>query len=231
MRCQFCGWDNAEGKDHCEKCNKPLTTDSAAAPSAHDNAPGRKTERQQSASSFNPKATVRESALPTGAAPAAAQDVCPSCGFPLQEGECANCGYNAKPAAEAHQPAAETPKNQTMKTPANNLADVRKTVRPQRKGEKEKTFTLTPISEETGQPEGEAIAFEGNSVDLTRNNTAPRNSTITSHTQATLSWADGQWTIEDKSEYKTTFVQASGKTPLNKGTLILLGNQLFRFDG
>lgn len=230
MRCQFCGWDNAEGKDHCEKCNKPLTSDGAAAPSAHDNSLGRKTARQQSAPSFNPKATVRESALPMGAAPAAAHDLCPSCGFPLQEGECANCGYNANP-AKAQQPAPSAPKANADKAPAGNPADVRKTVRPQRKGEKEKTFTLTPISEETGQPEGEAIAFEGDSVDLTRNNTAPRNSTITSHTQATLSWADGQWTIEDKSELKTTFVQASGKTPLPKGALILLGNQLFRFDG
>ena len=25
MRCQFCGWDNPQGKETCEKCNKPLT--------------------------------------------------------------------------------------------------------------------------------------------------------------------------------------------------------------
>lgn len=36
MRCQFCGWDNPEGRTKCEKCNKPLSNGSnhnAAEPS------------------------------------------------------------------------------------------------------------------------------------------------------------------------------------------------------
>ena len=95
---------------------------------------------------------------------------------------------------------------------------------------KEQKFSLTPISEDTGLPEGDPIAFEGNCIDLSRNNTAPKNSTITSHTQATIAYHEGKWSIEDKSEYKTTFVQAFGKIEIQQGTLILLGNQLYRFD-
>lgn len=222
MRCQFCGWDNPEGKDHCEKCNKPLNNaeeDSSANNShaAHE----RLTERQKG-TSFNPKATVRENAVPGSAASAnASQQVCPECGFTLEDGECANCGYTSKKEEEPQK---------TQNAHQQEKVDVRKTVRPQRKGEKEQKFSLTPISEDTGMPEGEPIAFEGNTIDLTRNNTDPKNSTITSHTQATIAYHEGKWSIEDKSEYKTTFVQASDKIEIQQGTLILLGNQLYRFD-
>ena len=41
---------------------------------------------------------------------------------------------------------------------------------------------------------------------------------------------DGKWNIEDKSEYQTTFVQASSQIELKSGSLILLGNQLYRFE-
>lgn len=103
-------------------------------------------------------------------------------------------------------------------------------MRPQRKGEKEQRFTLTPISEETGQPEGGPIAYEGNEIMLNRDNTDPKNPTITSREQAMVSFKDGKWNIEDKSEYQTTFVQASSQIELKSGSLILLGNQLYRFD-
>ena len=37
MRCQFCGWDNPQGKETCEKCNKPLTGNvSTESQSAYD---------------------------------------------------------------------------------------------------------------------------------------------------------------------------------------------------
>ena len=109
----------------------------------------------------------------------------------------------------------------------NNLQELRNVSEGK---EKEQKFSLTPISEDTGLPEGEPIVFEGNTIDLTRNNTDPKNSTITSHTQATIAYHEGKWSIEDKSEYKTTFVQAENKIEILSGSLILLGNQLYRFD-
>ena len=104
------------------------------------------------------------------------------------------------------------------------------TLRPIRKGEKEGRFVLTPISEETGLPEGDPIIFEGNDVSLNRDNTAPKNHTITSQTQAVVRFENGKWSIIDKSEFKTTFVQAGDAIDLENGGLILLGNQLFKFD-
>lgn len=220
MRCQFCGWDNPEGKSNCEKCNKPLTGmangDSMDSGNAHE----RLTERRDTGS-FNPKATVREHAVSGNATVNESLEVCPECGFSMHDGECANCGYTSKK---------EEPRSSNPHVCHHERMDARKTVRPQRKGEKEQTFTLTPISEDTGLPDGEPIAFEGNTIDLNRNNTDPKNSTITSHTQATVAYEEGKWSIEDKSEYKTTFVQASEKIEIRPGMLILLGNQLYRFD-
>ena len=65
---------------------------------------------------------------------------------------------------------------------------------------------------------------------LNRDNTDPKNPTITSRQQAIISFRDGKWNIEDKSEYQTTFVQASSQIELKSGSLILLGNQLYRFE-
>ena len=99
-----------------------------------------------------------------------------------------------------------------------------------RKGAPEGSFVLTPISEQTGEPEGDGLSYEGNEVFLNRSNTDPKNATITSHTQATISFVDGQWQIADESEMKTTFVQAEAPIALQSGALILLGNQLYRFE-
>lgn len=220
MRCQFCGWDNPEGKDHCEKCNKPLE----GTRSADSNAKAQMIQIDGlTYASSNPKATMRENMMQAGQAVGQAAAVCPECGFTLRNGECANCGY----VSEGKQPSAQAVAEPSRPT---SRFDARKTMRPQRKGEKEQKFTLTPISEETGQPEGGPIAYEGNEIMLNRDNTDPKNPTITSRQQAMVSFKDGKWNIEDKSEYQTTFVQASSQIELKSGSLILLGNQLYRFD-
>lgn len=218
MRCQFCGWDNPQGKETCEKCNKPLTNEPSderrAEPAPASENHSRPTDRKASGT-FNAKATVREQ--PEGARPAVG--TCPDCGYTLEDGECPSCGYSIK-AKEPEKPAA------AGRVP--NAA--RKTTRPLRKGEKEAVFTLTPISEEDGKPEGSFLSYEGNEVTLNRDNTDPKNNTITSIEQAAVTFENGKWVIEDKSEYKTTFVQAARKTELRNGDLILLGNQLYRFE-
>jgi predicted component of type VI protein secretion system len=67
-------------------------------------------------------------------------------------------------------------------------------------------------------------------VILTRENTIPDNKTITSKEQAELSFKDGRWTIVDKSEQHTTFVLATREIELQNGDIVMLGNQLFRFN-
>ena len=71
--------------------------------------------------------------------------------------------------------------------------------------------------------------FEGSEVILTRDNTEPGNQSITSHEQAIITYVEGHWYIEDRSEQKTTFVQAAKKIELHDGDIILLGNRLFEF--
>ena len=121
---------------------------------------------------------------------------CPECGYPLEQGSCANCGYSAGRV----QPRAEH------------------------------AFVLTPLRGDTGEQSGNPKHFQGGSVILNRNNVAPKNPTVTSKEQALVAFADGVWTIQDKSEYNTTFVQAARPVPLRDGDLVLLGDQLYRFN-
>lgn len=217
MRCQFCGWDNPHGKETCEKCNKPLTSNAAEEVNpvvSDDTNHDRPTDRQV-AGVYNPKATIRE-ATDVRSVNKAEKNVCPECGYTLEGGECSACGYNVS----------ETPEPSPVKV----VNEVRKTMRPIRKSEKEGEFKLVPISEETGLQEGDELVYDGKEVILNRDNTAPENTTITSQEQACLSFENGKWCIEDRSEYKTTFVQASRKIELQQGDLILIGNQLYRFE-
>lgn len=217
MRCQFCGWDNPHGKETCEKCNKPLTsnvTEEVTPVASNDGNHDRPTDRQV-AVAFNPKATVRET-LDTGKVNHTEPNECPECGYSLENGECSFCGYKVT--------------DDSASAPVKIADEARKTIRPIRKGEKTGKFKLIPISEETGMPEGAELVYEGNEVIFNRDNTDPRNTTITSQEQACLSFENGKWCVEDRSEYKTTFVQASRKIELQKGDLILLGNQLYRFE-
>lgn len=218
MRCQFCGWDNPEGKDSCEKCNKPLAAHGQPVNNSHDYPHDRKTDRMASGTGFSPRATVRESSIGTNPTVNEHKGNCPKCGYPMEKGSCPACGYT-----EAGE------KNDDV-VHDTVLMDSRKTVRPHRKEEKEGAFTLTPISEDTGMPEGDSIKFEGNKVVINRDNTDPKNKTITSVAQATIVREEGKWSIADNSEYKTTFVQAANSIEIESGALILLGNQLYRFD-
>lgn len=70
---------------------------------------------------------------------------------------------------------------------------------------------------------------EGERISLNRENIDPSNNTITSQTQAELSFEDGKWYLVDKSEQKTTFILATGKTMLKDGDIILMGDRRIIF--
>ena len=95
--------------------------------------------------------------------------------------------------------------------------------------ETEPTFTLKPLKRLNERHDFEEQEYEGKEIVLTRENTEQNNSSITSRQQALVTRVDGRWYIEDRSEQKTTFVQASHKTELHDGDIILLGNRLFEF--
>ena len=211
-----------------KKCGKPLNGEVFVSSSdSHD----RPTARQKTESSSVLKATVRESSCAgdsTATVREKQEGICPQCGYSLEDGICPSCGFGKEGASPvSDHPVLYGPPVVSYKRGAD--LEGKKTVRPIRKEEREGAFTLVPISEETGAPEGEPLLFEGDVVSLNRENTDPKNKTITSVEQAVISRVEGIWVVTDKSEYKTTFVQASHGIKLHDGDLLLLGNQLYSF--
>ena len=226
MRCQFCGWDNPQGKNSCEKCGKPLEADNSVEPS---NIPSGSIDRdhstsRQATSNKELKATVREKkSRQMDSTDAQKRDeACPICGYTLENGMCSSCGYSN----ENNGPEKVVDNNVPNEEVEEEFSG-KDTIRPHRKGGH---FYLTPISEKTGQPESDPILYKGNTVVLNRANTDSSNKAITSRQQAEVCCEDGKWSIVDKSEFKTTFVQAVRKIELNDGDLILLGTQLYQFN-
>ncbi|MBQ4408726.1 MAG: zinc ribbon domain-containing protein [Bacteroidales bacterium] len=90
-------------------------------------------------------------------------------------------------------------------------------------------FTLTPIKRNNERHEFSPIVFDGDEVELNRNNLEHNNMSITSQTQAVITCEDGRFYITDKSEFKTTFVQAKDKIEIKDGDVVLMGNRMFEF--
>ena len=83
--------------------------------------------------------------------------------------------------------------------------------------------------------EGETTAlpakrdYENAKVILSRQNTDPENYSITSQQQAVLTFENGKWYIEDKSNYKTTYIRVTKKTELKNGDIVAMGDREFEF--
>lgn len=76
---------------------------------------------------------------------------------------------------------------------------------------------------------GEIVDAKGDSFSLTRDNTNPADSTISSH-QAILSHDANGWFIEDTSTYHTTAILVSRRTRLQEGDVVLMGSTRFVFS-
>lgn len=222
MKCHFCNWDNPEGRTRCEKCDHELQPDAVEPSNIHDRPTTRK---PADGPASNLKKTINENEFRRqrermSGTMAEETNQCPECHIALEEGECPSCGYTKNQNDEKQKTENKMSANKNKETQRwDPKADVVKG-----------RFVLTPLSGKTRQPEGDPISFTGNEIELNRDNTDPENSTITSKTQATITFEDGKWAITDESELRSTFVQAARKTELESGDLILLGNQLYRFD-
>ena len=223
MKCHFCNWDNPEGRTRCEKCDHELQPDAAESPSyVHD----RPTTRKPKADSGKYlKRTINENEFRRqrggmNGTVSEKTDMCPNCHLELEEGECPSCGYTESQNDDKQNNENKMNANKNKETQRwDPKADVVKG-----------RFGLTPLSGKTGLPESDPISFAGNKIELNRENTDPENSTITSKTQAVVTYENGKWAITDESELRSTFVQAARKIELENGDIILLGNQLYRFD-
>jgi hypothetical protein len=168
---------------------------------------------------------------------------CPKCGYPLRPGseKCPNCKFQVSmPIIEGETGRSSeyneskydhNERRRTRLTSGNKQPNkMRGTINPYMMNmEIEPTFVLKPIKRVGERHDFDEQEYEGKEVLLNRENTDPENASITSREQATITYTDGRWYIEDKSEQKTTFVQAAKKIELHDGDVILLGNRLFEF--
>lgn len=145
---------------------------------------------------------------------------CTNCGYPLARSGavCPNCGTpipgRAPVPAPAPSPAPVAPQ------PAHSLAPAAQAA---------PGFTLEPVNSSLEENPAGKISYEGTSVALNRSNTEPGNPSITSKVQAEMIYKDGKWFVQDTSALQTTFIHVDGQVQVNDGSIILIGNRLFRF--
>jgi len=238
MRCANCGWDNPSKNSKCEKCGAPIINSNDS-----DDLSSDRTSQKR----FDPKKTA-EGCPECGYPVRLGETACPNCGHLFDMGEPeepvpVKAPKPAKPFAPAtHDPAVKTCHacHATVSATARfcpncgtSLSDGEKsvagTVLPWKETAQSSGCTLTLIAREGEESGKEPLQFSGDTVELNRDNTEPGNLTITSKVQAELSFENGKWYIQDKSDLKTSYIHAGDRTELKPGGTILLGNRSFLF--
>ncbi len=219
MRCKNCGWPNRPEETNCSKYGVPLEASPLppTPPTYHSS-----------------NQTVREGDIFGGVAQ---PNICTKCGYPLRPGlqRCPNCNcdivfedgnhnntpqtYNSSQARQIRRPTVVGAPN--IHGTINVWTEGAIGITP--------SFILSPVKRNGERKQPDDIEMEGEEVILNRYNTDPGNLSITSRAQAIITRKDEKWYIEDRSEQKTTFVQASTPQELHNGDIILLGNRLFVF--
>lgn len=90
--------------------------------------------------------------------------------------------------------------------------------------------TLKPIAWARERIEYQPISYTGERIILNRTNTDANNQTITSNEQASLTFKNGEWYLEDLSPNRTTMIRVSRPVKLQDGDIIMLGNRMFEFN-
>lgn len=249
MRCKHCGWPNKPGETMCTKCKSPLSSndedlDSVGEDMSQSSHPLNKTVLEEDVFGAEETTYNQQTLNRTRMENAETLSQCPKCGYPLRPGsdKCPNCKFqiavqnqydqdstSAKPHEDfSRQDTYHRPTRMTSGDGAKS--SFRGTINPYMMNvEVEPTFVLKPIKRMDERHDFEEQEYEGKEIVLNRDNTEKNNPSITSRQQAIITNSDGRWYIEDKSEQKTTFVQAAQKIELHDGDIILLGNRLFEF--
>ncbi len=239
IRCNNCGWSNSPSNVRCEKCNAPLKGSMVAGVKQSEpvSAPAEK---------YSPATELgKEAATPYWDQ----QNVrnCPSCGYPnmADATQCIKCKNTFSAGAPVSQQASSAPQQKQanihiFEKEGKSVrivegegagdgapASFNKTIDPYRQVKKVKCY-LEPI-QTLDENAGVLIECVGTLVPLNRESLDPGNNTITSKVQAVIKSENGVFTIEDKSDMQTTFVQVNKPHVLQKGDIVLMGDKKFRF--
>ncbi len=244
MKCNNCGYTNAAGRLQCEHCNAPLqgsviaplagkkkqaagglkctNCDTLNAPGSikcgHCNAPLKGSILDAPAVQPPPAAKVNTDMLRRSID-------CPHCGYPNLKpaAGCVKCGkaFGEGPAMKVAEPPKVVRKPNPI--PDGTINPWSQPVAPAAK------FRLKPLTR-SGEPAMEQLEFQGDRVELNRENLEPANRTITGKTQARLEHRDGAWHLSNESAQKSTFLLVQGPVVLKKGDIILMGDRMFEFD-
>lgn len=184
------------------------------------------------------------------------ETVCPKCGYPLRADaiKCPNCNslVNGNQENRPNNASTNSPQRRptrVVNTPNDSPEPQQRPVVQARtakpKAEKfkgtinpymmsipvEPSIILKPLQRmnERKVVDATELELDGGEITLTRDNTEPGNPSITSKEQAIISYEEGKWYIENRSEQNTTFVLATNKIEIHDGDIILLGNRMFEF--
>ena len=221
MRCQNCGWENVDGSHSCEKCNSPL------------NSTNEPIQNQQPVNDNFAKSTVAEQVyFDNDQVNVQNNNSCPQCGYPVSSNSenCPNCNAKLKMNNNNNQP------NNPRQTSPENQVNFTGTIRPGMgvggpfvQGAVQTFCTLRPIAWQGEPVNYNPITYTGTNIILNRANTDANNNTITSREQAILSFKDGEWYIDNRSDLKSTYIKVERPIKLQDGDIIILGNREFEF--
>lgn len=234
MRCYECGYQNQSDVKVCVKCGTKLTSSGQGnsvldKPAGNSGAEGAATVRGKVSSA--PAWDTGNSASEKKSNPDDANILkCGACGYyplrnkPADDSPCPNCGFKGSKESQRK----EKPDPKPEKSSATAAPSGAKTMR----------IGQVNISKEVPKPKLILVdenknaeqAYEGEKISLNRTNLAPENSSISSKEHATFSHKNGKWVLEDKSSNGATFIQAKGKVIVESGSLIILGDKVFRVE-
>ena len=234
MRCYECGYQNQSDVKVCVKCGTKLTSSGSGNPAQNNPAAssgeqGVATMRGKVASA---PAWDSESSTPDKKADPVDASIlkCDACGYyplrnkPANDSPCPNCGFKGSDeSVRKEEPAVSRPEKSKPAAPS---------------GAKTMRIGQVNISKEAPKPKLILVdenknaeqAYEGEKISLNRTNLAPENSSISSKEHAIFTHKGGKWTLEDKSSNGATFVQVKGKVAVESGSLIILGDKVFRVE-
>jgi len=149
---------------------------------------------------------------------------CPNCGYPI------SIGISVCPACQAPISQNGQPQSRSYNSPNSRQPNPRGgTINPWSTPSEDSFCTLRRIPWQNERVSYEPVSYSGDSIVLNRANTDANNNSITSREQALISYENGEWFIENKSNLQTTLIRVDRKLKLEDGDVIVLGNRMFEF--